>query len=88
MSEIGGKGDLKSLVKTLITASPGEDIEKECGKIFSIENCFIRKVKVLKKPKFDVTALMEWYADESGNPTDTGKTVATEETVAGAGGRY
>merc|ERR1739844_587714 len=78
MSELGSKGDLRSLVKTLITADP----------VFPVQNCFIRKVKVLKKPKFDVTALMEWYADENNTSADTGKKVATEETVAGAGGRY
>ena len=44
----------------------------------------IRKVKVLKKPKFDVTALMEWHT----TVTDTGEQVEGEETVASAGGRY
>mmetsp|Transcript_24858 Transcript_24858/g.31282 ORF Transcript_24858/g.31282 Transcript_24858/m.31282 type:complete len:260 (+) Transcript_24858:66-845(+) len=88
MSELGGKGDLRSLVKTLITADPGKDIETAAETVFPVQNCFIRKVKVLKKPKFDVTALMEWYADENTASADTGKKVATEETVAGAGGRY
>jgi small subunit ribosomal protein S3Ae len=45
-------------------------------------------VKVLKKPKFDVTALMEWHNDD-GKAADTGKKVAAEEdVVAGSGGRY
>jgi len=87
MTELGTKGDLKSLVKTLITADVGKDIESAAESIFPVQNCFLRKVKVLKKPKFDVTALMEWYNDE-GAATDTGKPVATEETATGAGGRY
>jgi len=89
MSELGSKGDLRTLVKTLITADVGKDIEGACETIFPLQNCYIRKVKVLKKPKFDVTALMEWHnADETSGAADTGKTVAAEETVAGAGGRY
>jgi len=88
MTELGNKGDLRSLVKTLTTVAVGSDIEKAASTIFPVKECYIRKVKVLKKPKFDVTALMEWHnADGS---TDTGKKVAAtpEDGVAGAGGRY
>jgi len=88
MTELGSKGDLRTLVKTLIVGKSGEEIEKACDTIFPLQNCFIRKVKVLKKPKFDVTALMEWHNAEEGTSADTGKTVVPEETVAGAGGRY
>jgi small subunit ribosomal protein S3Ae len=42
----------------------GKKIQKECHKIFPLEdNCMIRKVKILKKPKFDLTKLMELYKD-------------------------
>mmetsp|Transcript_30072 Transcript_30072/g.65105 ORF Transcript_30072/g.65105 Transcript_30072/m.65105 type:complete len:261 (-) Transcript_30072:35-817(-) len=88
MSDLGTKGDLKSLVKELISAPIGEQIEKEASSVFPIKDCYIRKVKVLKKPKFDVTALMEWHTDESG--ADVGQAVkpAEEETnLAGSGGR-
>lgn len=89
MSALGSKGDLKTLVKTLITAECGKDIEKECSQVFPIKECYIRKVKVLKKPKFDVSALMEWHSDEKAVAGDTGTEVApAEETVTGAGGRY
>jgi len=96
MGAMGAKGDLKTLVKTLITAECGKDIEKECLMVYPIKECYIRKVKVLKKPKFDVTALMEWHTEEKAvagvtvTDTDTGEAVAVEgeETVAGAGGRY
>lgn len=88
MSELGSKGDLKALVKELIAGTTGEQIEREAGGIFPIKDCFIRKVKVLKKPKFDVTALMEWHTDEA---VDTGTAVdapVEEETlVPGSGGR-
>jgi small subunit ribosomal protein S3Ae len=91
MSELGSKGDLKSLVKTLITADVGKDIESAAESVFPIQNCFIRKVKVLKKPKFDVTALMEWHTTDE-KTADTGKAVAAaaeeEGAAVGAGGRY
>jgi small subunit ribosomal protein S3Ae len=89
MNELGSKGDLKALVKELITSNIGEEIESISRCIFPIKDCYIRKVKVLKKPKFDVTALMEWHTDEA---TDTGAAIDPSEDikdgVAGAGGRY
>jgi small subunit ribosomal protein S3Ae len=39
----------------------GKQIEKECGKIFPLQNVLVKKVKLLKKPKFDLTKLMELY---------------------------
>ena len=43
----------------------GKQIQKECSKIFPLqENCMVRKVKILKKPKFDLTKLMELYKDK------------------------
>lgn len=87
MRELGAKGDLKSLVKELISAPIGDQIAKDASTIFPVKDCYIRKVKVLKKPKFDVTSLMEWHqADEKA--VDTGKKVeAPEATLAGSGGR-
>jgi small subunit ribosomal protein S3Ae len=41
----------------------GKQIQKECTKIFPIQNVLIRKVKLLKKPKFDLTKLMELYQE-------------------------
>lgn len=90
MNELGTKGDLKSLVKELISAPIGDQIAREASSIFPIKDCYIRKVKVLKKPKFDVTELMEWHAaDEKTAGADVGKPVApAEETlVPGSGGR-
>lgn len=89
MTEVGAKGDLKCLVKELITAPIGENIAAEASTIFPIKDCFIRKVKVLKKPKFDVTALMEWHnADEAQDVGQAVEPAVEEQTlVAGSGGR-
>jgi len=59
------KSSLKDLVKTLIKEEIGKQIQKECSKIFPLQdNCMVRKVKVLKKPKFDLTKLMDLYQDK------------------------
>jgi small subunit ribosomal protein S3Ae len=58
------KSSLKDLFKKLITDQVAKQITKDCSKIFPLENVLIRKVKVLKKPKFDLTKLMELYQDK------------------------
>ena len=44
-----------------LTDTVTKEITKVCSKIFPLENVLIKKVKVLKKPKFDLTKLMELY---------------------------
>eukprot|EP00286_Rhodomonas_abbreviata_P015541 CAMPEP_0181331908 /NCGR_PEP_ID=MMETSP1101-20121128/24783_1 /TAXON_ID=46948 /ORGANISM="Rhodomonas abbreviata, Strain Caron Lab Isolate" /LENGTH=266 /DNA_ID=CAMNT_0023441461 /DNA_START=14 /DNA_END=814 /DNA_ORIENTATION=- len=92
MTEEASKCDIKELVQKLIATpdSIGLEIEKKCQSIFPLQNVFVRKVKVLKKPKFDLLKLMEVHGD---NAEDTGAAmdkVAAENTVKalkGAGGR-
>lgn len=55
--------ELKDLVAKFIPESIGKDIEKSCQGIYPLQNTFIRKVKVLKAPKFDITKLMEVHGD-------------------------
>lgn len=93
LNEEASKCDLKELVQKFISSpeSIGVEIEKKCHSIFPLQNVFIRKVKVLKKPKFDLTKLMEMHGDSVAE--DTGAVldkVAAENTVValkGAGGR-
>ena len=59
------KSTLKELTKSFVKEEIGKQIQKECSKIFPLQdNCMVRKVKILKKPKFDLTKLMELYAEE------------------------
>merc|ERR1719145_467109 len=71
MSEImiaeAGKVQLRELVKKLIAESIGKDIEKQTQGIFPLKDVIIRKVKILKKPKFDITKLMELHGDGGGD---------------------
>merc|ERR550537_1126030 len=62
-----GTGQLRDLVKKLIPESIGREIEKQCEGIFPLKDTHIRKVKVLKKPKFDITKLMELHGEGEGD---------------------
>lgn len=51
--------DLKDLVSKFIPESIGKEIEKATTGIYPLQNVYIRKVKILKAPKFDLGKLME-----------------------------
>lgn len=49
----------------LIPDSIGRDIERACSYIYPLQDVYIRKVKILKKPKYEVGRLMEMHGDAS-----------------------
>jgi len=51
--------DLKQLVAKFIPEVIGKEIEKATQGIYPLQSVFIRKVKILKAPKFDLMKLME-----------------------------
>ena len=51
--------DLKELVAKFIPEVIGKEIEKATSGIYPLQNTFVRKVKILKAPKFDLGKLME-----------------------------
>ncbi len=55
--------DLKGLVQKLMPEAIGREIEKACKGIFPLQNVFIRKVKVLKTPKMDLSKLLELHGE-------------------------
>merc|ERR1712062_864824 len=67
--------DMKEVVNKLIPDSIGKDIEKSCQGIYPLHDVLVHKVKVLKKPKFDVGKLMELHGEGT---TSSGKAVASE----------
>merc|ERR1712172_282063 len=73
-----GKVQLRELVKKLIPESIGKEIEKHTQGIYPLKDVLIRKVKILKKPKFDITKLMELHGDGGGE--DTGAAYGRPET--------
>lgn len=85
------KFDAISICRISSPESISDEITRKCESIFPLRDVYIRKVKVLKKPKFDLTKLMELHGTEGAE--DTGvelDKIAAENTVkalAGAGGR-
>jgi small subunit ribosomal protein S3Ae len=61
--------ELKEVVSKLIPNSIGQEIEKLCRGIYPLQNVMIRKVKVIKKPKFDVARLMEMHGESYSSVT-------------------
>merc|ERR1712066_325396 len=66
MTAEASKVQLRELVKKLIPESISNEIMKKTQGIFPLKDCLIRKVKILKKPKFDITKLMELHNDTGG----------------------
>eukprot|EP00034_Subulatomonas_tetraspora_P000799 GABW01001069.1.p2 GENE.GABW01001069.1~~GABW01001069.1.p2 ORF type:complete len:83 (+),score=47.59 GABW01001069.1:66-314(+) len=51
--------ELNDLVKKLCLESIGKSIERACFRIYPLQNVYIRKVKLLSAPKFDMEKLLE-----------------------------
>merc|ERR1712102_168785 len=66
-----GTTDLKEVVNKLIPDSIARDIEKACQGIYPLHDVHIRKVKVMKRPRFDLTKLMDMHHESSGKTTTT-----------------
>jgi len=53
--------DLNQLVEKLMNEIIGKEIEKHTQSIYPLQNVLIRKVKVLRAPKVDISKLMEMH---------------------------
>merc|ERR1712001_6876 len=68
--------DLKELVNKLIPDSMSVDITKVCQGIYPLHDVHIRKVKTIRRPRFDPHKLMELHGE-------TGKTTTTTDPSTG-----
>lgn len=92
LREEAGKSDLRELVNKFISnpESISVSMEKSATGVFPLQNVFVRKVKVLRKPKFDLTKLREMH---TASPEDAGAAVtrpaevSNVQTLKGSGGR-
>uniref|UniRef100_A0A7S1GIM7 40S ribosomal protein S3a n=1 Tax=Cyclophora tenuis TaxID=216820 RepID=A0A7S1GIM7_CYCTE len=92
MRRNAASGDLRKLFDKLIPEAIGAEIAKECRAVYPIKDVYVRKVKVVKRPKFDLERLMDVHG--SGKE-DSGAAIKREadlakgrvETLAGSGGR-
>lgn len=75
--EVSGS-DLKEVVNKLIPDSIAKDIEKACIPIYPLHDVYVRKVKIIKKPRFELSKLMEMHGD-------SGKGAAKGEEGTGEG---
>lgn len=57
--------DLKELTQKFAPEAIGREIEKACKGIYPLQNVYIRKAKILKAPKFDVSKLLELHGDST-----------------------
>jgi len=73
--------DLKEVVNKLIPDSMSMDIQKACQGIYPLHDVHIRKVKVLKRPRYDLAKLMELHGEGSGKATTTTTDPTTGEVV-------
>jgi small subunit ribosomal protein S3Ae len=55
--------DLKDVVNKLIPDSIAKDIEKACYGIYPLHDVHIRKVKCLRKPRFELGKLLELHGE-------------------------
>merc|ERR1712070_56380 len=78
--------ELQVLVNKFIPELIGKEIEKACQTTYPLQNVHIRKVKMLKKPKFDLTKLLEIHGDSGLAPVtdDKGETVKVADLGEGA----
>ncbi|XP_063836617.1 small ribosomal subunit protein eS1 [Ostrinia nubilalis] len=58
--------ELREVVNKLIPDSIAKDIEKACHGIYPLRDVCIRKVKVLKRPRFEISKLMELHGEGGG----------------------
>jgi len=94
MTKEAGTVQLRELVKKLIPESIGKEIEKRTQGIFPLKDVFVRKVKIIKKPKFDITKLMEMHGDGDGDAgvemlrpeTEEAQNLLTASVEAAVGG--
>ncbi|KAM4046716.1 small ribosomal subunit protein eS1-like [Anomaloglossus baeobatrachus] len=69
--------DLKEVVNKLISDSIGKEIDWQAFSIYPLHDVYVCKVKMLKKPKFELGKLMELHGEGSG----TGK-ISGDDTGA------
>merc|ERR1712110_846216 len=78
MREAVSTAELKQVVEKLVHNVIEKQIETSTRSVYPLNNIYIRKVKMLKTPKFDLNKLMEVHGDSGVTSEDVGATANTE----------
>lgn len=78
MQKHASASTIPELVAKFLPGIIGEEMEKECSGIFPLKDVYVRKVKILKRPKADPARLLELHAEVEGAQDAT--TVTGEDT--------
>ena len=84
LNEAAVKSELKELVRKILGDTMTLEMTQKAKKIYPIENCTIRKVKTVKRPRFDIQQLLSMQADSEIIGADDKKEEekkATEENL-------
>merc|ERR1712094_129357 len=76
MTKEVGEVELMKAVEKFVPEFIGKDIMNACEGIYPLTNVYIRKVKILKAPKFDAAKLAEIHTGPTGD--DVGAKIARE----------
>jgi len=90
MTAEASKSDLKQLVQKFNAESISKEIEKACASVYPLHNVYIRKVKTIKSPRFDLSRLLEIHfssSEDAGKPVAAAEPALVADNLAGAGGR-
>jgi len=71
--------DLNELVAKFIPETIGREIEKSTQGIYPLQNVIIRKVKMLRAPKLDLSKLLDLHGGAAEVAADVGKPVERAE---------
>ncbi len=66
VSKEASTSDLKEMVQKFVAEVIGSEITKSCLGIYPLQHVHVRKVKILKAPKFDLGKLLEMHGESSG----------------------
>jgi len=73
------KHNMTEVLGNLLTDAIGEEIKNKCKFIYPLSNIYIRKVKTVKKPKFDISKLNELHKDAPESKLAKKEAAATED---------
>lgn len=81
MAKEATTSDFRELSNKFVAGSIGRDITKAAQSVYPLKDVYLRKVKVLKRPKYDHVRLMEAHGAAKGQKTKDGKVARSGDFV-------